>query len=62
MRKVLPRRHSNGSAIWLVNSAVDSLLALVLGLERPLHIEIQLSFGLDSLLLHVPNDALVHCL
>lgn len=38
------------------------MLALVFLLENPLHVEVELPLALDALLLHVSDDALVHCL
>jgi hypothetical protein len=39
-----------------------ALYFLVFLLEGFLHLEIELAFLLQSLLFHVPNYALVHCL
>ncbi len=44
----------------LIDRAVNSLLALVFGLEGTLHVEVELTLGLDALLLHVSHDALMH--
>lgn len=41
---------------------VYGLLPLIFFLQLSLHLEIELSLPLYPLLLHVPNDALVHCL
>lgn len=41
---------------------MNGLLPLILFLQLSLHIEIELSLSLYALLLHVANDAFVHCL
>ena len=39
-----------------------TLFLLILGLELPLHGKVELALALDTLLLHVADHALVHCL
>lgn len=41
---------------------MDGLISLVFCLEGSLHVEVQLSLGLDALLFHVSHDTLMHCL
>lgn len=41
---------------------MNVLLALVLFLEGALHVKVELALSLDALLLHVADDAGVHCL
>lgn len=43
-----------------VDSALDSLVAFVLFLEDPLHVEIELTFALNALLFHIAHNALMH--
>lgn len=45
-----------------LDGAPHRLLLLVLGLQLPLQVEVELPLALDALLLHVADDALVHCL
>lgn len=52
------------SPLWLTSPAVrrapDALLLLVLGLERPLQVKVELALLLEAHLLHVADHALVH--
>ena len=41
---------------------MDGLYFLVTLLQGLLHVEVKLPFLLDALLLHIPDDAGVHCL
>lgn len=42
--------------------APHRLFLLVLGLQLPLQVEVELPLALDALLLHIADHALVHCL
>lgn len=53
----LPARHIRNSS-----PIADILHLPVLFLQLPLHLKVDLSFSLEPLLLHVADDALVHCL
>ena len=44
----------------ILDRAAHRLLLLVLGLQLPLHVKVELALALDALLLHVADDALVH--
>lgn len=64
IRECRPRSRSSvwGCFVCCGYRIVDGLVALVFLLKGFLHVEVELSLPLDTLLLHVADDTLVHSL